>query len=1144
VPDSSLVEARQLRSRLIVAVATPILLLLGLGALLALQIRLLNQNSEWVDHTDKVIATTYEALKGILDQETGLRGYMLSEDPTFLGIYHRATPQRTLTELDRLVRDNPPEQARVRELRSLYDDWLALARGPAETGDFREARLKPALWARKQKMDRVRELGQQILEVEGGLRVERAESLALSRNVTSVGSLLLLVACGLTIAFVVRRQLGAVAEIYDRSLAAEREARAVAAADSWVREQQVALSVAVHGDMSAPDVCSRILNRLAQATHADVATVYVVEGKHLRRVASYAHAAGTGTGPAMFELGEGLMGQAALDQRVLHLSSVPADYLVVRSGTGQRDASELLLIPAAIEGRLYAMVELGFLAAPTARARTLSERAGEIIANALRSAEYRSNLRTYLEETQRQAEELASQQEELRVANEELEEQSHALREAHARTEEQQAELEQTNHSLALQADQLERQNDHLRKAQAELTTKAAEVARANQYKSEFLANMSHELRTPLNSTLILARLLADNKAQHQTAEQVRFAETIYGAGNDLLVLINDVLDLSRIEAGKMEINPSVLPLARLLEPIQRAFEPIARQKGLGFEVQIEENASIETDVQRLQQILRNLLSNAFKFTERGAVTLRVRLGGEQVELSVEDTGIGIAPEHLDSIFEAFRQADGTTQRKYGGTGLGLSISRDLAHLLGGELAVVSRLREGSRFMLRLPRKLAPEARGSQPLRVLTASPEVLPEPRASRRSELPPARSTVPDDRAQASAEERVLLIVEDDAAFANVLVELGREHGFRCLAAETADEALRLAQRFPPSAVILDVTLPDHSGLSVLDRLKRNPATRHIPVQVISGTDNAQTALSMGAMGYAVKPVAREQLVEAVTALKRTFSKETRVVLVVEDDAVQRDSVTKLLTGPGVEVVAVDSVEAALSELKARTFDCIVTDLTFPSASGYDLLEQLAGDQGHAFPPVIVYTGRSLTPDEEQRLRRYSSSIIVKGARSPERLVDEVTLFLHQVEASLPPERRRMLRMARDREALFEGRTILLAEDDVRNVFALTSLLEPKGAKVEIARNGREAIDRLKQLPEVALVLMDVMMPELDGLSAMREIRAQREWQKLPIIALTAKAMPDDQDKCLKAGANDYVSKPFDPEMLLSLMRVWLSR
>jgi CheY-like chemotaxis protein/signal transduction histidine kinase len=1147
VSDPSTSEARQLRSRLIVAIATPLLLLLGLGALLGVQIRTLNTTAEWVDHTDSVIATGYEALKGILDQETALRGYLLSDDPSFLDAYRQAVPQRTLQDLEQLVLDNPPQRQRVQELRALYEEWLGMARGAVEGGDVKEARTRPVLLARKQLMDRIRQLARQMLDVERGLRLTRTQSLTSTRNVTAVGSLLLLVTCALTIAFVVRRQLAGVAETFVASLQAERETRNVLTDENWVREQQVALARAVPGDVSIAETCARSLNVLAAAVRADVAAVYLLEGKQLRRVASYAHNAGTGTGPLQFELGEGLLGQAALDQRVLHLTDVPADYLVVRSGTGQRDASELLLLPCSIEGRVFAIVELGFLAKLEPRARAFCERASEILANAIRAAEYRSNLREYLEETQRQAEELAAQQEELRVANEELAEQSNALREAQVRSEEQQAELEQTNTSLGRQASLLEHQNDHLRRAQDELSLKATEVARANQYKSEFLANMSHELRTPLNSTLILAKLLADNKEQNLNPEQVRFAETIYGAGNDLLILINDVLDLSRIEAGKMEVHPSTVSLARALEAVQRTFEPVARQKSVGFELQVDQNGMIETDLQRFGQIVRNLLSNAFKFTESGQVSLHASTDADGITLVVRDTGIGIAEENLETIFEAFRQADGTTHRKFGGTGLGLSISRDLAHLLGGELRVESRLGSGSAFTLTLPRRLP--ASGSEvsppPLPVLAEAKEIEePAPSVRRSEQPPPMRSGVADDRAKLAAGKRVLLIVEDDAAFANVLIDLGREHDFQVLAAESADEAMRLAQKYPPSAVILDITLPDHSGLSVLDRLKRNPATRHIPVHVISATDQAQTALSMGAVGYALKPVQRAQLVQAVQGLKDTFSREQRVVLVVEDDAVQRASVARLLAGPGVEIVPVDSVEAALHELKSRTFDCIVTDLSFPSASGYDLLETLAQDQGYAFPPVIVYTGRSLTAEEEQRLRRYSSSIIVKGARSPERLLDEVTLFLHQVEASLPADHRRMLREARDREALFEGRTILLAEDDVRNVFALASVLEPKGAKVEIARNGREAIERLEQLPDVALVLMDVMMPEMDGLTAMREIRKRREWQKLPIIALTAKAMPDDQEKCLNAGASDYVSKPFDAEMLLSLMRVWLSR
>jgi CheY-like chemotaxis protein/CHASE3 domain sensor protein len=1141
-------RAASLRTRLMVAMLTPLTLLLGAGALLAYQIQQLDANARAVDHTDAVIATTYEVLKGVLDQETAIRGFMLAGDTAFLTPYRQAAPEQTLDELYLLVADNPTQQKRVRDLRRTYLEWLPLARTVVDGHEAMEARSRTGMWSRKQRMDHVREVTRQILESEHALRVQRAHALDFTREVTRYGLVGLLGLVGFLIAFVGRKQVGALAETYEGALATERETKQALAAEGWVRERQVELSMAVQGETSVDEVCARALKALALAADADVGAVYLSEGDKLTRTAVYAQAKGAGVGPAQFQMGEGLLGQAALDNRFAHLKEVPGDYLVVSSGTGQRDVSELLLIPVSHEGRLFGVLELGFLRPLSARGLSLCQRVGETLAVALRSAEYKRNLREYLEETQRQAEELATQQEELRVSNEELSEQSSALREAQQKMEQQQAELEQTNEGLARQATLLEQHNDELRHAQDALATKAAEVARANQYKSEFLANMSHELRTPLNSTLILAKLLADNKEQNLSAEQVRFAETIYSAGNDLLILINDVLDLSRIEAGKMEVHASELPIARLIEPVQRIFEPVARHKHLQFQLEIAHNGVIETDVQRVQQILRNLLSNAFKFTEQGAITLSVRADEAGFLISVRDSGIGIAEENQGAVFEAFRQADGTTNRKYGGTGLGLSISRDLARLLGGDLQLESRLGEGSTFTLRLPCRLEPGSEASTEA-IPAVAPSIVahtghaPQHKAVEEAAKAPTAVNV-DDRNQLISGRRVLLVVEDDSAFAGVVMQLAHELEFQCLIAETADEGIRLAQKFVPSAVILDIELPDHSGLSVLDRLKRDPRTRHIPVHVISATDSTQVALSMGAVGYALKPVAREQLVRAVEALKSTFSKEGRVVLVVEDDAVQRDSVTHLLSGPGVTIVAVDSVESALEQLKQRTFDCIVTDLSFPSGSGYDLLETLARDDVYSFPPVIVYTGRSLTVEEEQRLRRFSSSIIVKGARSPERLLDEVTLFLHQVESSLPPDRQRMLRAARDREAIFEGRTILLVEDDVRNVFALVSVLEPKGAKVEIARNGREALERLEQNPDTALVLMDVMMPEMDGLTATQHIRKQHRFQKLPIIALTAKAMPDDQEKCLKAGASDYVSKPFDVDMLLSLLRVWLAR
>ncbi|HET9958369.1 MAG TPA: response regulator, partial [Polyangiaceae bacterium] len=601
----------------------------------------------------------------------------------------------------------------------------------------------------------------------------------------------------------------------------------------------------------------------------------------------------------------------------------------------------------------------------------------------------------------------------------------------------------------------------------------------------------------------------------------------------------------SKIEAGRLDVHLSTTPLARLVEPVTATFAPILEQRKIPLEVRLAADlpGQIETDVQRVQQILRNLISNAAKFTEQGRITLEVVGRAESLEFRVIDTGIGIAKDQHELIFEAFRQADGTTSRKYGGTGLGLSISRDLARLLGGDLSVQSEPGRGSTFTLTLPASYRGPRPGVTPEHVVTRDAAMVPALTPPRIRELNVA-PIVQDDRAALDGKHRVLLVVEDDPAFAQILIDLAHELEFQCVVAGAAEEGLRLARELTPAAVILDVNLPDRSGLSVLDRLKQTPGTRHIPVHVVSVADYSAQALSMGAIGYMLKPVKREQLTAALHKMEERMTRRMSRVLVVEDDPVQRDALCSLLAADDVEAVAVATVAEALAQLRTQSFDCTVSDLSLPDASGFDFLEQLAADTEHAFPPVIVYTGRALSEDEEQRLRRYSSSIIVKGARSPERLLDEVTLFLHRVEAELPADRRRMLAQVRDREKAFEGRVILVVEDDVRNVFALTSLLEPRGAKVLIARNGRQALELLGQAERVDLVLMDIMMPEMDGLEATREIRKRREWRDLPVIALTAKAMKDDQRACLQAGANDYIPKPLDVDTLLSVLRVWMRK
>ncbi|MFG5409305.1 response regulator [Piscinibacter sakaiensis] len=839
---------------------------------------------------------------------------------------------------------------------------------------------------------------------------------------------------------------------------------------------------------------------------ADLGVLYRRDGAQL--VPCGGHGVEAETLTAWLAVGEGLVGQVCADGPAL----------------GRSQPQHVVLMPLRAAGGTAGVIELGFagsLPSPD-RLEELAERIALKAGMALRGAIDARERQALLEETQRQAEELQAQQEELRVSNEELEEQGRVLRESQAELESQQSALEQSNAQLAVHARSLEQQKQALLVSQRDLAERGEALARANRTKSEFLANMSHELRTPLNSSLILSRLLMDNRDGTLSEEQVRFARTIHESNNDLLGLINEILDLAKIEAGHADLQPQTVRLAEVTARLRAVFEPLARQKGLGLTLALEDAApaTLETDPQRLQQVLRNLLANAIKFTARGEVTLVVRPGASAggVRIDVADTGPGIPADKHEVIFEAFRQADGSTSRQFGGTGLGLSISRELVQRMGGRILLDSAPGRGSVFSVELPAQ-TPEG------------------PTA-------PADARPAGDADGVAEGRRVLLAVEDDSRFAAVLRQLVEEMGFDCALAGSGEEALRLARELKPSGILLDVMLPDLSGLAVLERLKRDPATRHVPVHVVSSQERSQTALELGAVGHVVKPARREDLVAAIRRLEDKLDQPVRRVLVVEDDADLRDGLQRLLGGPTVEITTVGTVADALQALQRTTFDCMVTDLALPDASGFELLERMAADEARAFPPVIVYTGRALSRDEELRLRRHSRSIIVKGARSPERLLDEVTLFLHSVESQLPGEQQRLLGLARRRDAVLDGRTILLAEDDVRNVFALGSVFEPHGVRLEIARNGREALQKLQSVPAIDLVLMDVMMPEMDGLTAIRAIRERLGPAELPIIALTAKAMADDRQQCLEAGANDYLPKPIDVERLLSLCRVWMPK
>lgn len=939
-----------------------------------------------------------------------------------------------------------------------------------------------------------------------------------------------------------------IALIVSRAIQARRQAmRAL-----WLQEAENAVAMSLRGDLGPEQIAEASAASLAGQLDADVGAVYRLEGGRLQLTGGMALPSGT---PASLALQEGLAGQVARDERIRHLYGDDAAVLELQTSLGRLPVRERILAPISSDGAVVGVIELGRARIGEQRSLDdeLLERCAETIGMALRASLLRAQLVVLLEESQRQGEELQAQQEELRVANEELEEQSRSLMQSQGHLEQQQAELEQSNVQLEERTHELEAQKQALLVAQGQLVRNSNELAATSRYKSEFLANMSHELRTPLNSSLILAKLLADNKDGTLTAEQVKYARAILSSNNDLLALINDILDLSRIEAGHVELADEVVVVDSVLQRLRETFEPMARQKGLVLQIEADTLApsQLVADNQRLQQILKNLLANALKFTEHGKVSLHVRAGGSgRVRFEVCDTGIGIAREQLQVIFEAFRQADGSTRRRYGGTGLGLSISRDLAERMGGGIQVDSEPGRGSCFILELPLQGAPALESNEaPVAGIVApvvAPVHVPVPAAQvpvSASGAIAAAASVADDRGRRQRAGRLILAVEDDATFAEALVVLAHELDFDCVVASTAEEALALASELRPNGILLDIGLPDVSGLSVLERLKRNPDTRHIPVHVVSAMERGQVARELGAIGFAIKPTTRERLVTAIEQLEQTSQRDMRRLLIVEDDSELRHNLELLLGREQLQIVAVGTLAGALEQLSTVTFDCMVMDLSLPDGSGYDLLEHMASNDDVGFPPVIVYTGRALGREEEQRLRRYSKSIIIKGARSPERLLDEVTLFLHSVEANLPTDQQRLLREARRRDTVLDGRTVLLAEDDVRNIFALSSVLEPLGVTLEIARNGQEAVDRLAER-EVDLVLMDIMMPEKDGLAAMREIRAQRHLQDLPIIALTAKAMPDDRERCLQAGANDYIAKPIDVDKLVSLCRVWCSR
>ncbi len=1154
----------------------------------------------WTAHSFEVLLAGEEINGLVLDQQRLVRNALIYESPDELAGYRESARRfdDALASLVVLVSDNPQQRVGAERVGELMDDYreivvvpmlavegrrgLAALRAPFSTEDgplrrgavvidqlfdqltrFMSAERK-LLAEREARLDRsklisdIEVLGMLGLGIFIGWGALRLASRSIAGPLEKLTRETQELAGGrLDIELSYRSHRDEVGDIA-RALEVFQDAARNTADREWIKTYLASISVDMGSEATPRALAAIVLSRLCPVVELPYGALFYRDAEQDTYEPIGSHGAQP-TSKSVRE-GEGLVGQCVRTRSPMRIDALPADYVRIESGLGAATPRVLYLWPLITAGgNVVGVLELAGFQALDVRQQELVAELTKVMSLALESLGHAQRTRQLLEETQAQAEELHASQEALRGSNEtlqssnaQLEEQSQQLRASEEELRVQQEELQSTNEELEEKSRTLGEFNEQLQSFRRELEQRNQDLEQASQYKSEFLANMSHELRTPLNSLLILAKTLADNDEGNLSEDQIESARIVFESGTNLLQLINDILDLSKIEAGKMEVVTDSIDLPLFAAGLKREYQHVARQRGLDFRIDIAAEAPelLQTDSHKLRQILVNLIGNAFKFTSSGGVSLRIEPVREQrllgrvpafVRLVVTDTGIGIPAEKLERIFQAFEQVDSSTSRKYGGTGLGLSIVRGLATMLGGEIGVHSREGEGSSFSLILPETPPAEAdRPSQaPLRrdgVTTQAPQP---PTILTEAAAPVGtRPAVDDDRDRIAAGDTVILAVEDDPVFLKILVDVARKKGFRVLAALDGASALSLAEQYRPTGVLLDVALPGMSGLDVIERLKRNPVTRTIPVHMISAGEESAKSLELGAVGFLHKPVSKEGLDQAFDRVMHFASNGARTVLVVDDDDASRVAVRKLLSEAQVELTEAATAADGLKALQDGQFDCVILDLGLPDGTGFDLLEQAA--RSGPVPPVVVYSARELTREENLKLHEYTDSIVIKGARSPERLLDEVSLFLHAIRresASAPA-----LAPSTERSTDLAGKTVLVVDDDMRNVFALSKALRSRGLNVVVAQDGFKALEQLEKQPVMDIVLMDIMMPGMDGYETMRRIRGNAQWLRLPIIALTAKAMRGDREKCLEAGANDYLSKPIDVERLVSLMRVWV--
>jgi CheY-like chemotaxis protein/signal transduction histidine kinase/CHASE3 domain sensor protein len=1124
--------------------ATSLLFVLFAAVTSYLSIKSFQQDAAWQSHTHEVINTAERINLELSKAESGVRGYILTSIPKYLDPYEKNSSSvlSTVRELNDLVSDNPAQTQRVDSIELVVNEKVSIMKATLlikTTSGTAAAQQNILAGHGKEVMDKTQRLINEVVNAEKILLIERTKATkkASERTITVVlGSCVIIFGLILFLFSYIKRTFNEQknTEIQIRKnnrrlsqLSAENKEK------NWLLSGVANINEVMRGAENMDVLANRIITEVCNFIEVPVGLLFLADTsrEQLKLAGTYAYD-GINDAQKSYRIGEGLVGQAALEKQEKLLTEVPADYLIMKSGLGSHTPQCIGIYPIIFKKETIAVLELGFNRAPDDTIRLYLTTVSEIIALALNSKEGRVKQQHLFEQLQIQTAELQTQQEELRTTNEELTYKSEQLEASEEELRVQQEELRQTNAEIEEKAELLVERNASITLAREAMSIKAEELALSNKYKSEFLANMSHELRTPLNSILILARILKENKPLNLNPDQIKYAGVIQNAGTDLLNLINDILDLSKIESGKIDLDIRSVTTAEIKQHLDSLFTEVATSKNIDFQTVLTADApqQLVTDLVRTEQIIKNLLSNAFKFTPAfGKVSLQISLAAthqnyfnsslneskQVVAFQVTDTGIGIPADKQKLIFEAFQQADGSTSRTYGGTGLGLSISKELAHILGGEIQLESQPEIGSTFTLFLPL--------SNPSTEMPSESQALPKPEI----------------QTSTKQENPVLLIVEDDEVFADVLKDYAVEKGFTPLMAYRGDTALEMATKHLPDAIILDIMLPGTDGWAVLKKLKADERTAHIPVHLMSaGDQNTNKAQTEGAIGFLKKPIAKEQLDQALVMLNQhqVINYDFKKVLLIEDQELQSMVVKDELLSRGVAVAQAFSGQQALDLLETDAFDCIILDINLPDIYGIDLLDQIKGMPRFSHIPVVINTAMELDQDKLAHIMKYTEAMVLKSMKSNNRLIDEVSLFINKLKKEEKGKQGLAL------EKVFHNKTILITDDDMRNVFALSSALQDYNLNIVMANNGLQALERLKETP-IDLVLMDIMMPGMNGYEAMEAIRLQPAFKKLPIIALTAKAMKQDREKCIAAGANDYISKPVDLDKLLSIMRVWLS-